>query len=152
MLVHILEGFDMSKFVRRTREDGFPIVRTTFNFDARAWSDAKGLRCEDPSRTIQSQKEEADINTIVRNFGLTGKVPVGVRVPQYGDFSGVSDYREALEAIRAADESFLSMPSDLRKRLDNDPARFVEWCADPNNLEEMRKLGLAVPAPVPPSE
>lgn len=125
----------------------FPKVRFIGNFDRKAWSRVHGLVCRDVSRTVQSQKDEADINVIVRNFGVTGKVPMSVRVPEYGDFDSVSDYRDAIDAIRAAEASFLAMPAELRKRLDHDPQRFVEWCADAGNLEEMRKLGLAVPAP-----
>lgn len=127
----------------------FPRVRFLGGFDRAKWSAAHVLKCLDPSLTVQSQKEEADINTIVRNFGVTGQLPQGVRVPEYGDFDAVDDFRSAIEAIRAAEASFLAMPSELRARLDHDPARFVEWCADVGNLEEMRKLGLAVPAPVP---
>lgn len=123
-------------------------VRAYNHYDAKAASDASGISGFGPGKTIQSQKEEADINTIVRNFGVTGKLPQGVRIPTYGDFDGVSDYREALHAIRDAEKAFLQMPSDLRAKLGNDPQRFVEWCADKGNLEEMRKLGLAVPAPV----
>lgn len=121
----------------------FPRSRVLGSFDVKAWSLMHGLACKDPSRAVQSQKDEADINTIVRNFGVTGKLPVSVRVPMYGDFDTVSDYREAIEAVRAAEESFLAMPSELRDRLGNDPQRFLEWCADKGNLEEMRKLGLA---------
>lgn len=123
--------------------------RTFWNYDPREVSDATGLKCTDPSRAIQSQKDEADINTIVRNFGVTGKLPENVRVPMYEDFSEVGDFRDAMDAIRAAERSFAQMPSELRVRLNHDPQRFLEYCADPANLEEMRKLGLAVPAPVP---
>lgn len=124
-----------------------PTVRGFGNYDKAAISDATGLRCEDPSLAVQSQKDEADINTIVRNFGVTGKLPEGVRIPEYGDFNGVDDYRSAIEAVRAAEDNFMKIPSDLRARLGHDPAKFVEYCADPANLEEMRKIGLAVPAP-----
>lgn len=127
----------------------FPRVRGFVNLDLAEWSDSWGLLCEDESRAVQSQKEEANINNIVRNFGITGQLPQGVKVPTYGDFEGVEDYREAIEAVRSAEAAFLAMPSDLRKRLDNDPQRFVEWCADVNNLEEMKKLGLAVAVPNP---
>lgn len=129
----------------------FPRVRSSMNFDRALWSEAHGLKCEDPSRAVQSQKDEADINTIVRNFGVTGRLPAAVRIPEYGDFDAVGDYREAVEAIRAAETSFLAMPSELRARLNHDPGAFVEWCADPSNLDEMRKLGLAVPAPEVPA-
>lgn len=124
-------------------------VRTLGNYNYAEVSDATGLRCEDPSRTVQSQEPESNINNIVRDFGVTGKVPTSIRAPMYGDFTGLSDYRECLDAIRAADASFALLPSELRARLGNDPARFVDWCADANNLEEMRKLGLA--SPVAPS-
>lgn len=117
------------------------------NFDAQDHSDASGLECLDPSLAVQSQKDEADINTIVKNFGVTGQLPSGVKVPTYGDFDGIDDYRTAIDVVRSAEASFLAMPSDLRERLGHDPARFVEYCADPENLPEMRKLGLAVPAP-----
>lgn len=116
--------------------------RRVDTLNKREWSDLHGLECRDPSRAVQSQKDEADINTIVRNFGVTGKLPASVRVPSYGDFDTVTDYRSALEAIIAAEDSFAQMPSELRARLGHDPARFVDWCADSNNRDEMRKLGL----------
>lgn len=133
-------------------------VRGYRSYDVDAVSDETGLRCEDASKAIQSQKDEADINTIVRNFGLTGKVPENIRVPVYGDFDvGVTDYRSALEAIKTAEQSFMAMPAEVRARFQNDPQQFLDFCADSGNLEEMRKLGLAVPAvvetpvPIPPT-
>lgn len=129
------------------------VKHAAFNFDRREWSDENGLTCLDNSRAVQSQKDDADINTIVRNFGITGRLPESVRVPEYGDFEGISDYREAIHAIREAEDSFMSMPSELRNRLGNSPQRFLEWCADAGNLEEMRRLGLAVtPKASPPTE
>lgn len=116
-------------------------------YDAKKVSVETGLFCRDDSRAVQSQKDEADINTIVRNFGLTGQLPQNIRTPSYGDFEGIDDYQTALEAIRAADASFSAMPAEVRSRFENDPAKFVEFCSSSENLEEMRKLGLAVPAP-----
>lgn len=126
------------------------IVRAYRNYDVDFESDATGLECRDESRAVQSQRDEADINTIVRNFGITGALPQGVRVPTYGDFDTVDDYRSAIEAVRAAEASFMAMPAEVRSRFQNDPQQFVEFCSDPGNLEEMRKLGLAVPPPPPP--
>lgn len=122
-------------------------ARTFWNYDPVELSNATSLLCEDPSLAVQSQKDEADINTIVRNFGVTGQLPTGVKVPFYEDFDEVIDYRTAIERAREAEASFMAMPSELRARLDHDPQKFLEYCADPRNLEEMRKLGLAVPAP-----
>lgn len=127
------------------------IVRSYGGYDADAVSNATGLECKDASRTVQDQARDADINTIVRNFGVTGKVPANIRAPMEGDFTEVGDYRSCLDAIRATDEAFAAMPSDLRSRLDNDPARFVDYCADPANVDEMKKYGLAVSTAVVPA-
>lgn len=131
-----------------------PSVRSAArnSFNRAFWSDVNGLKCTDRSRTVQDQKDDADINVMVRNFGVTGKFPDNIRVPSYGDFDGISDYREAIEAVRLAEESFMALPSEFRDRLGNSPQRFLEFCADPGNLEEMRKLGLAVALAPPPTE
>lgn len=103
----------------------------------------------DPSLAIQSQKDEADINKIVRDFGVTGRVPTSVRVPEYGDFSGVSDYRSALEAIKAAETAFAQVPSKIRAEFNHDPGAWADYCLDPSNLPQLREWGLA-PTPAEP--
>lgn len=102
-----------------------------------------GIENNDPSLTQQHQEEEANINTIVRRFGITGTMPTNLRTPTYEDFDEIYDYRTALEAVRNAERSFMSIPAEVRARFDNDPQAFMEFCNDPSNLEEMRTLGLA---------
>lgn len=123
-------------------------VRNYCTMDFQSNSDDNSTSFSGASMTVQSQKEEADINTIVKNFGVTGQLPTNVRVPTYGDFTGVDDYRTALEAIREAEASFMAMPADIRAKFENDPQQFLEFCEDERNLPEMRKLGLAVPEAV----
>lgn len=125
-------------------------LRTEWNYDRDAVSLATGLVTPEPSLAVQDAAEEADINTIVRRFGLTGQMPKDVRAPEYGDFTGITDYREALDAVMVADRAFAQMPADVRRRFDNDPAAFVEFCLDDANREEAAKLGLLVPPPVVP--
>lgn len=122
-----------------------PFIRTAYNYDVDDVSRETSLVCDDESLAVQSERDECDINTIVRRFGLTGHIPVGVRMPSYGDFVGVSDYQTALHAIMEADEAFMAMPAEIRERFKNDPAAFVDFCADPANMDEARSLGL-VPA------
>lgn len=107
------------------------------------------LYCEDPSLAVQSQKDEADINTIVRNFGVTGTVNVPSVLPSYGDFDGVDDYRSALEAVKGAEAAFMTVPANIRERFHHDPQAFLEFCENPKNLPELRSLGLANPEPAP---
>jgi len=127
-----------------------PFVRSPFNYDRDSVSESSGLRCDDVSLTKQSFAEEVDINNIVRRFGLTGELPVGVRMPTYADFTGVSDFQSALNAIVSARESFETMPAHVRAEFHNDPARFVDFCSDPGNRDRAIKLGLIVPPPAPP--
>lgn len=122
-----------------------PFVRSPYNYDVVAASDECALDCSDfPSLAKQSFADECDINTIVRNFGLTGELPSDVRAPQYGDFTGVMDYQSALNAVIAADEAFMQMPAEVRSRFHNDPAAFVDFCSNENNREEMARMGLLV--------
>lgn len=128
--------------------------RSAYNYDTRAVSDESGLACEDESLAVQSSRDECDINTIVRRFGLTGVLPTGLVAPTYGDFTGVADYQSALAAIEAADDTFMQLPADLRARFHNNPQEFVVFCSDDRNRPEAETLGLVVPRTppvIPPS-
>lgn len=117
-----------------------------------------GIAFTGVSLTVQAGAEETDINTIVKRFGITGKMPENVRVPLAGDFTDAFDFRTAMDGINEANRSFAAMPAEVRARFGNDPATFVDFCTKVGtdgslaNLDEMRKLGLAVPAKVPDPE
>jgi phage internal scaffolding protein len=80
----------------------------------------------------------------IKRFGLTGQLPTNVRAPQYGDFTGITNYQDALHAVMAAEDSFMAMPAKVRARFHNDPEAFVNFCSDPANIDEAVSLGLAV--------
>lgn len=124
-----------------------PFVRNPHNYNRDKASNESGLKCLDATRTEQHLKDETDINEIVRRFNLTGQLPTNIRMPQSGDFRNLPDFQSAMNAIVAARESFDAMPANVRARFHNDPAEFVAFCDDPDNLEEARKLGLAPPKP-----
>jgi phage internal scaffolding protein len=95
-----------------------------------------------PSLAKQSFRDECDINNILRQFNVTGQLPLGSVQPQYGDFSGITDYQSALNAVMAAQDSFLQLPAKVRAKFDNDPALFLEFASDEVNRDEMKALGL----------
>lgn len=128
-----------------------PFVRSAYNYDRDAASDESGLRCDDPSLAQQQFKDECDINTIMERFGQTGQLP-DVRMPQYGDFTGVQDYHSAMNAVVEAQESFLALPAYVRARFENDPGQFVDFCLaedTPEHRAEAVRLGLVSPSPTP---
>lgn len=107
----------------------------------------------DPSEdlAIQSAKDDADINVIVKRFGVTGQLGVPNVEPFYGDFSEVEDYQTAMNRVLEADRAFMQLSSDVRNKFRNDPARLIEFLADPENRDEARELGLLRPEDVIPA-
>lgn len=118
-------------------------LRTAFNYDREEASVSSGLECLDPSLAQQSERDECDINTIVKRFNLTGQLPSNVRIPEYRDFEAVTDYHSALNLVIEADQAFAAMPAHVRARFDNDAAKFLEFASDSRNAEEAVKLGIA---------
>lgn len=121
--------------------------RSGWNYDRDAASLETGLACEDESLTIQSQAQEADINELVRRFGVTGQLPQVAMPPSIAEFTEVFDYRSALETMMRAQESFAALPAEIRSRFRNDAAEFVVFVdreLEAGRLEELRKMGLAV--------
>lgn len=119
-----------------------PFFRTGFNSDNDADSLATALSPTGLSLTVQEQAEDADINTIVRRFGLTGQLPENVAIPRTGDFTTITDYHGAMNIVAAADSAFMEMPANVRARFDNDPGKFLDFCYDPKNRDEALSLGL----------
>lgn len=129
-----------------------PVFRAGGLYDPDAASLAAGIGNFEPTRTNQDSKEEADINTIVRRFGITGEVPVSLRVPLPEAFFECDvEYRDCLDAIRAAAASFETLPAEVRARFANDPAGLVDFAGDPKNLDQLRAWGMAPPAVTPPA-
>jgi phage internal scaffolding protein len=122
-------------------------LRSLGNYDSDKVSVETGLVCEDPSLAQQSFRDECDINNILERFNVTGQLPVNPLQPQFGDFSGVTDYQTALNAVLDAQESFDALPARVRERFANDPAAFVDFCLDTANRDEMKALGLIEGAP-----
>lgn len=106
---------------------------------------------EDPGQVQQNMAQETDINYIMAKYQRTGELRhVSTMAAEYGDFSNAPDYKTAMEQILAADALFMELPAAVRDRFGNDPAAFIEFATDKDNIEELRKLGLAPEAPLPP--
>lgn len=96
-----------------------------------------------PSLTVQSSKDECDINNILKKYVKTQLMDhVNVHQGSYGDYTSVQDYHTSVQQVMAAEEMFMSLPSGLRKRFGNDPAEFLAFVEDEANVDEARKLGL----------
>lgn len=115
---------------------------------------ATNIRCEEgSSMTMQSFKDDADINLIMARFGVTdGAIPPAAIDPKYfGDFTEAVDFRTALDNTREAAERFNQLPANIRAKFENDPYQLWTWVNDQANAEEAVTLGLLAKTPEPPA-
>lgn len=130
------------------------MLRAPGQYDSDALSNETGLKCEDVSLAVQSEKDNCDINILLERFAVTGRIPV-VPVPsELLEFGEIFDFRIAMDVLNTGKKAFSALPAKTRAYFDNDPEAFVAFCGDSANLPELRRLGLAEPekpAPVEPA-
>lgn len=126
------------------------------------YKEKQGIIFKEPTMTIQSEKDNCDINVIMNRYATCG-TPLPYRTdgvePVYADVSELGDYMENYQRCKQAEEMFNSLPSALRKELDNNPANLLPFIQDEKNKERCYEYGLLnkpvveVPqtAPVAPS-
>lgn len=114
-----------------------------------------GLECKGESKTDQSFKDECDVNKIMEKYktienynAVMALQNPGRAKPQFGDFANMPDYVSAQNAIVQAQIMFDVLPSNIRDRFQNDPAKFLAFMSDEANKDEAIKLGLCAPDPV----
>jgi len=95
------------------------------------------------SLTKQSFTKECDINNIVKKYQKTGALDhVNKHEGSYG-FASSDDFTASMEIVAKGTTMFEELPSSIRTKFENDPAKFLDFVQDKNNLEEMQELGLA---------
>lgn len=115
-------------------------------YDARAVGRATRVCCEgEESRVQQHLADEVDINTICRRFGLSPVNAPPVEGGVYGDFSGITDFESAVEAVKRAQRSFNALPAEVRDRFKNDPGRFLRETAELDDEELDAVIPVAEP-------
>lgn len=105
------------------------------------------------SLTVQSEKDNCDVNLIVEKFEKTGILPVMSQSPAYGDVSGAVDYQTAMNIVINAEKAFMSLDAKIRKEFDNNPGKFLDFIDDPQNADRLVEMGLReapLPAPAEP--
>ena len=125
------------------------LIRSPYNYDRDEASLETGIVFLDPSLTQQHQAVDADINVIVNRYMKSGTLPVVNNLPTYGDFSGVSDYREALELVRDAEKQFMSLPAAARAAFDHNPANLLDFLSVERTSQELSDIGLREPDIIP---
>lgn len=120
------------------------------SYDAAQHSRATSTFTGADSLVQQHFKDEVDINTIMRRFGLTRELPLGPASGVYGDFTGISDFSSAMERIEGARERFMALPPEVRERFDNDPGKLIAMASALPAAEFDALFSGNVTAPVEP--
>jgi len=113
------------------------------------------------SRTKQAMREESDMNIIMARYEKTGLLDHANEYgPRYAAMPSQTDFHEAMNLVTEAQQMFADLPAGARSQFENDPAKFLDFMADPEKFEEQIEMGLrerAQPAvepvldiPVPP--
>lgn len=107
----------------------------------------------EPSLTVQSERDNCDINVIIDRFEKTGVLPV-MSQQAIGDVDlyDAPTYQESLNVVIAAQNAFDALPAKIRKEFDNDPAKFLAFVDNPENGDRMIELGLREAPPAPPAQ
>lgn len=109
---------------------------------------------EEEFSALQSFKDESDINLIVKRMesGQFDEFYERVGSGYYLDLTAVPDYTDARQKVALANSAFEQIPADIRKKFDNDPAKFLAFI-DKGDRKEFEELGLVLPElPQPPAE
>lgn len=93
--------------------------------------------------TQQNFAEQCDINRIMKRWLNGGPPPVSNAARAvFKDVSHGYDYQQLLDVTMSVQESFDSLPSDIRQRFKNNPTELLDFVANPTNYDECVKLGL----------
>lgn len=98
-------------------------VRTPYNYDRDEVSKNTALVCEDESLTQQNMKAETDINVMIRKYGVLPAQEVNWK--EFDASVIPTDYHALQNMMKEADQAFLSLPGEVRAKVDNDPEKFL---------------------------
>lgn len=129
------------------------VTRGNRSYDPKAVSDELSIDFSDqPVLTQQHLKEEVDVNTIVRRFGLVPELPKWKGEGIYGDFTGITDFDSAVAKVYGVQQAFMGLPAELRDKFKNDPGELVRYASSVSEEEFDRFVApVAPPEPAAPS-
>jgi hypothetical protein len=103
------------------------------------------LDCSDDELiTEQNHKDEVNINKIIQRHGIDLIQKTSVIQQLVFDDNPNNDFTEVMQMMVNAKDSFMSLPSEVRKQFDNDPAKFVDFVRNGDNQQQLIDMGLAV--------
>lgn len=104
----------------------------------------------EPSLTVQSDREQADINSILRKYKSVGIIEHLNNVDaQFLDVSEFTDYSDMMRNLKIAETEFLTLPSKVREVFGHDVAKWLDsaHATSAENQELFEATGAVDPPP-----
>lgn len=90
-----------------------------------------------PSMTKQSEAAACDVNNIIKRYDRTGLITHLARAEAvFTDVSEITSYQDAILQVQDAQKAFMDLPSGLRSRFGNDPAKYIDWATSSSDEEK----------------
>ena len=103
-------------------------IRTPYNYDVNEASVVSGVECVEPTLARQEFKNDSDLNTMIRRFGVEV-----AQTPNWREFDATvipDNFMELQAMLKEGVEAFNSLPSDVRAKHENNPEKFLNWVRD----------------------
>lgn len=95
------------------------------------------------SLTEQCHKDKCRIQNILARHVATGVLDhVNQTRGLWEDMTLAPDFTEAQNIVASAMSMFENVPSHIRDAMNNDPATYMEFMQNPENIEEIEEFGL----------
>jgi hypothetical protein len=103
-------------------------IRTPYNYDVNEASIVTGVECVEPTLARQEFKNDSDLNTMIRRFGVEV-----AQAPNWREFDATvipDNFMELQQILKEGVDAFNSLPSDVRAKHENNPEKFLNWVKD----------------------
>lgn len=104
---------------------------------------------DEPSMTVQSDKEKADIHYILGRYSALGMAAsLNTAEGRYLDVSELNDFADVMRVAKEAEVEFMKLPAKVRRIFDNDVANWLDTAHDDDKRQALVEAGY-LPAEVP---
>lgn len=105
----------------------------------------------DELRTEQNHKGSVDINEIVSKAGGVDRIAATQNILAMSfDTNPYNNFEEMMILVAKGEESFMSLPAQVRDEFDNSPAKYMDFVTNPENKDALIERGwMNPPEPEP---
>lgn len=107
---------------------------------------------KDKSMTVQSDAHLADIQEIMKSYGVLGmQQMLSATDAQFMDVSEFTDYADMQNHVREAEATFMRLPSKVREKFGHDVYNWLDAAHEDREAADVQVAPVVVPIVAPPT-